>query len=131
MGYRLAMAVILSVTLIIVDVRFDQLDPVRRTFSSGMIPVQWLSDLPNKLGEGLVFLFTSRDSLEDEFAEKTSLGFKRFESVLSARILPPNFPTFPRNFLRFKYISSGVILFSGISQSVKILIPNISKPQSQ
>jgi len=62
----LAMAVILSVTLIIVDIRFDQLDPVRRTFSSGIIPVQWLSDLPNKLGEGLVFLFTSRDSLEDE-----------------------------------------------------------------
>lgn len=60
------MAVILSVILIIVDVRLDQLDPLRRIASSGMIPVQWLSDLPNKLGSGLVFLFTSRDDLEEE-----------------------------------------------------------------
>lgn len=60
------MALIFSVILIVVDVRFSQLDPVRNVLSSALTPFQWLSDTPQKLGNGLVFLFTSRSELEEE-----------------------------------------------------------------
>lgn len=60
------MALILSVLLIVIDVRFKQLDSARTVLSSSLAPFQWLSDLPTNLGQGLVFLFTSRDQLESE-----------------------------------------------------------------
>ncbi len=60
------MAVILSVVLIIVDVRFTQLDPVRNIISSALTPVQWLSDVPSNVALGLENIFTSRESLEEK-----------------------------------------------------------------
>ncbi len=66
LGYRLTLAVILSVVLIFLDVRFSQLDPVRNVISSSLTPVQWLSELPANLADGVVFLFTSREDLEQE-----------------------------------------------------------------
>jgi len=60
------MAILLSVSLIILDVRFSQLDTARSYISSAMAPFQWLSDLPQNLSDGVVFLFTSRDELEEE-----------------------------------------------------------------
>ena len=66
MGYRLAMALIFSVILIVLDVRFSQLDPARNVISSSLTPFQWLSDFPQKLSNGFTFIFTSRDELESE-----------------------------------------------------------------
>ncbi len=66
MGYRLILAVCLSVVLIVVDVRFDQLDSVRRGVSTLLTPFQWMSDIPTQLVSGVGFLFTSRSELEDE-----------------------------------------------------------------
>jgi len=66
LGYRLSLAVLLSISLIFLDVRFSQLDPVRNVISSALTPVQWLSELPVNLAEGFVFLFTSREDLEQE-----------------------------------------------------------------
>lgn len=66
MGYRLAMALIFSVILIVVDVRFSQLDSLRSVIGSAITPFQWISDIPQKLGDGVLFVFTSRDELEEE-----------------------------------------------------------------
>lgn len=66
MGYRLILAVLVSVVLIVVDVRYDQLDPVRRVVSTVLTPFQWMSDVPRHITDGIGFLFTSRSSLEDE-----------------------------------------------------------------
>ena len=66
MGYRLAVALVFSVILIVLDVRFTQLDPVRTVISSALTPFQWLSDVPHKFANGTLFLFTSRSELEEE-----------------------------------------------------------------
>jgi len=66
LAYRLLLAVVLSIALIIVDVRYSQLDPVRQILSTAITPVHWLSDLPVNISIGVTNLFTSRDSLEDE-----------------------------------------------------------------
>ena len=72
MGYRLILAVILSVALMVVDVRFDKLDSVRRGVSTLLTPFQWVSDIPTQLVNGVGFLFTSRSELEDELASLRS-----------------------------------------------------------
>jgi rod shape-determining protein MreC len=60
------LAVILSVILIVVDVRTSQLSTVRNIISSALMPVQWLSDVPSSIAFGLEQIFTSRESLEEE-----------------------------------------------------------------
>ena len=72
LAYRLFLAVILSLSLIIIDVRFSQLDSVRNVISSALMPVQWLSDVPSGLAQGIENLFTSRESLEEELDLMTS-----------------------------------------------------------
>jgi len=66
LAYRLLLAVVLSIALIFVDVRYSQLDSVRQILSTAITPVHWLSDLPVNISIGVTNLFTSRDSLEDE-----------------------------------------------------------------
>jgi rod shape-determining protein MreC len=60
------LSVVLSITLIVVDVRFQHLDHARHWLSSAFTPMQWLGDLPFRLSNGIAFLFTSREALEDE-----------------------------------------------------------------
>lgn len=60
------LAIILSLALLFVDARFTQLNSVRQVLNTALSPVQWLSDLPNQLYRGVSFLFTSRQSLEEE-----------------------------------------------------------------
>jgi rod shape-determining protein MreC len=62
------LAVILSVVLIMVDLKFSQLDPVKQSISTLLTPFQWVSDLPVQISEGTIFIFTSRDELDDEIA---------------------------------------------------------------
>lgn len=64
--YRLILAVILSVILLVVDSSFSVLDPVRRVIGSALTPVYWLSAVPENIAEGTTNLFRSRDSLEEE-----------------------------------------------------------------
>lgn len=66
MGYRFAAAILLSVSLIVIDVRFSQLDPIREFVSSSLTPVRWISDLPPAFIDGVGFLFTSRGDMEQE-----------------------------------------------------------------
>lgn len=66
LGYRFAAALILSISLIVIDVRFSQLDPVRKLMSSTLTPVHWLSELPGAVVDGIGFLFTSRGDMEQE-----------------------------------------------------------------
>jgi len=66
LAYRLLLAVVLSMSLIFVDVRFSQLDTLRRILSTTLTPVHWLSDLPINISIGMSNLFTSRESLEEE-----------------------------------------------------------------
>lgn len=60
------MAILLSVALIFLDLRFSQLDKARSYASSALTPFQWLSDLPANTGDAISFLFTSREALEEE-----------------------------------------------------------------
>ena len=62
----MALAIILSLALLFVDSRFSQLNPVRQALNTALTPVQWLSDLPYQLYEGVLFVFTSRQTLEEE-----------------------------------------------------------------
>mgnify|MGYP003633840896 FL=1 len=64
--YRLAMAVILSISLIFIDSKFSQLDSARRFIGSALTPIYWLSALPENISHGLSGLFTSRESLQEE-----------------------------------------------------------------
>lgn len=66
LAYRLLLAVVLSMGLIFVDVRFSYLDNVRHVISSALTPVHWLSDLPITISVGTTNLFTSRETLEEE-----------------------------------------------------------------
>ncbi|MFT6029577.1 MAG: rod shape-determining protein MreC, partial [Oleiphilaceae bacterium] len=64
--YRLLMAIILSIALIFLDIKFSQLDTVRRLMGSSLTPVYWLSALPQNISSGVSSLFTSRESLQEE-----------------------------------------------------------------
>lgn len=66
LAYRLILAVVVSLVLIFVDVRFSYLDPVRSVVSSALTPIHWLSDLPIAFSEGFTETFTSRDDLQDK-----------------------------------------------------------------
>jgi len=57
---------IVSISFIVVDARFNQLDPLRNVLNTALMPIQWLSDSPSELVDGIDRLFTRRESLEDE-----------------------------------------------------------------
>lgn len=56
----------LSLVLIVVDVKFSQLDPLKQSISTMLTPFQWVSDLPAQISQGTTFIFTSRGDLEDQ-----------------------------------------------------------------
>jgi len=66
LAYRLLLAVVLSICFIVIDIRFNQLDPVRNFLSTGLAPVYWLSEFPSHINQGVTNLFTSRESLQQE-----------------------------------------------------------------
>jgi rod shape-determining protein MreC len=65
LAYRLMLAVVLSMALIFIDVRYKHLDTLRSTIGLGLTPVHWLSDLPINVSTGLSNLFTSREDLQE------------------------------------------------------------------
>ncbi|WP_199864051.1 MULTISPECIES: rod shape-determining protein MreC [Pseudomonas] len=63
MGVRLLVLVVLSVALMVVDARFTLLKPVRSEMSLVLMRAYWVTDLPQRLYEGVASQFGSRTEL--------------------------------------------------------------------
>jgi rod shape-determining protein MreC len=57
---------VLSAILIVADVRFDQVTPVRSAIGTGLAPVHWLGNAPSEFGDWVASLFTTREDLQEE-----------------------------------------------------------------
>lgn len=68
LGYRLLMVCILSLMLLFLDYRFDQMSAFRQVIGTALAPVQWLADIPGTLGERLGTTLKTRDELLEENA---------------------------------------------------------------
>ena len=66
MGVRLLVLVVLSVALMVVDARFTLLKPVRSEMSLVLMRAYWVTDLPQRLWEGVASQFGSRTELVAE-----------------------------------------------------------------
>lgn len=62
-GFRLLFVFVLSVVLVFADSRFYQLTDVRSSLSTGLAPVFWLGNAPDRFGQWLEDVFTPRDDL--------------------------------------------------------------------
>jgi rod shape-determining protein MreC len=74
-GFRLLLVVVLAVSLIVADARFDQLTLVRSTLATGLTPVYWLGNAPTQFSDWAAGLFVNKDDL------------KRDNDELQARLL--------------------------------------------
>ena len=66
MGVRLLVLVVLSVALMVVDARFTLLKPVRSQMSLVLMQTYWVTDLPQRLIQGVASQFGSRTELVAE-----------------------------------------------------------------
>lgn len=66
MGVRLLVLVVLSVALMVVDARFTLLKPVRSQMSLVLMQTYWITDLPQRLYQGVASQFGSRTELVAE-----------------------------------------------------------------
>ena len=66
MGVRLLVLVVLSVALMVVDARFTVLKPVRSQMSLVLMQSYWITDLPQRLFQGVASQFGSRTELVAE-----------------------------------------------------------------
>ncbi|AKA26641.1 rod shape-determining protein MreC [Pseudomonas chlororaphis] len=66
MGVRLLVLVVLSVALMVVDARFTLLKPVRSQMSLVLMQSYWITDLPQRLWQGVVSQFGSLTELAAE-----------------------------------------------------------------
>ena len=66
MGVRLLVLVVLSVALMVVDARFSLLKPVRSQMSLVLMQTYWVTDLPQRLYQGVASQFGSRTELVAE-----------------------------------------------------------------
>ena len=66
MGVRLLVLVVLSVALMVVDARFTLLKPVRSQMSLVLMQSYWITDLPQRLFQGVASQFGSRTELVAE-----------------------------------------------------------------
>ena len=66
MGVRLLVLVVLSVALMVVDARFTLLKPVRSQMSLVLMQSYWITDLPQRLWDGVASQFGSRTELVAE-----------------------------------------------------------------
>ncbi len=66
MGVRLLVLVVLSVALMVVDARFALLKPVRSQMSLVLMQAYWITDLPQRLYQGVASQFGSRTELVAE-----------------------------------------------------------------
>ncbi len=66
MGVRLLVLVVLSVALMVVDARFTVLKPIRSQASLVLMQSYWITDLPQRLWQGVASQFGSRTELVAE-----------------------------------------------------------------
>lgn len=66
MGVRLLVLTVLSVALMVVDARFTVLKPVRSQMSLVLMESYWITDLPQRLWQGVASQFGSRTELVAE-----------------------------------------------------------------
>ncbi len=66
MGVRFLVLVVLSVALMVVDARFTLLKPVRSQMSLVLMQAYWVTDLPQRLWQGVASQFGSRTELVAE-----------------------------------------------------------------
>ena len=66
MGVRLLVLTVLSVALMVVDARFSLLKPVRSQMSLVLMQTYWITDLPQRLYQGVASQFGSRTELVAE-----------------------------------------------------------------
>ena len=66
MGVRLLVLTVLSVALMVVDARFALLKPVRSQMSLVLMQTYWITDLPQRLYQGVASQFGSRTELVAE-----------------------------------------------------------------
>ncbi len=66
MGVRVLVLVVLSVALMVVDARFTLLKPVRSQMSLVLMQSYWITDLPQRLWQGVASQFGSRTELVAE-----------------------------------------------------------------
>ncbi|QHF43202.1 rod shape-determining protein MreC [Pseudomonas sp. S35] len=66
LGVRLLVLVVLSVALMVVDARFSLLKPVRSQMSLVLMQTYWITDLPQRLYQGVASQFGSRTELVAE-----------------------------------------------------------------
>jgi len=66
LGVRFLVLVVLSVTLMVVDARFTLLKPVRSQMSLVLMQSYWITDLPQRLWQGVASQFGSRTELVAE-----------------------------------------------------------------
>ncbi|WP_076014437.1 rod shape-determining protein MreC [Pseudomonas sp. ATCC PTA-122608] len=66
LGVRLLVLVVLSVALMVVDARFTLLKPVRSQMSLVLMQTYWITDLPQRLYQGVASQFGSRTELVAE-----------------------------------------------------------------
>ncbi len=66
MGVRFLVLVVLSVALMVVDARFTLLKPVRSQMSLVLMQTYWVTDLPQRLLQGVTSQFGSRTELVAE-----------------------------------------------------------------
>jgi rod shape-determining protein MreC len=66
LGVRLLVLVVLSVTLMVVDARFTLLKPLRSQMSLVLMQSYWVTDLPQRLWQGVASQFGSRTELVAE-----------------------------------------------------------------
>ena len=66
MGVRFLVLVVLSVALMVVDARFTLLKPVRSQMSLVLMQSYWITDLPQRLWQGVASQFGSRTELVAE-----------------------------------------------------------------
>ncbi len=66
MGVRLLVLAVLSVALMVVDARFTLLKPVRSQMSLVLMESYWITDLPQRLWQGVASQFGSRTELVAE-----------------------------------------------------------------
>jgi rod shape-determining protein MreC len=64
-AFRLVLVIVLSITLIVLDARFEKLDPVRSVLGTALAPVVWLGNAPGELSDWVASLLTSRDDLRE------------------------------------------------------------------
>nr|BFE91444.1 rod shape-determining protein MreC [Pseudomonas brassicacearum subsp. brassicacearum] len=70
MGVRLLVLTVLSVALMVVDARFTLLKPVRSQMSLVLMESYWITDLPQRLWQGVASQFGSRTELVAEKRKK-------------------------------------------------------------